>query len=195
MGRQLTFDRDEKLKQAMGLFWAKGYEATSLQDLVNTLEINRFSLYNTFGDKRTLFRQTLERYKKSVLQRLIEPLVAPDAGLAAIHAYLDNLSRGLAQASGDSGCFFQNTVAECGPEDDDIRSQVEETFMQLETLLEQALQRAKTRGELKHLQDPQQGARFLVTHIQGVILLRKATRDSNRVQDSLRFLQAQLQAW
>jgi len=195
MGRQLTFNRDEKLKQAMRLFWAKGYEATSMQELVNTLGINRFSLYNTFGDKRTLFLEAMDRYGKSVLQRLMEPLLAPEAGMSAIFAYLNNLGQGLTMASGDSGCFFQNAVAECGPEDEDIRSQVELTFVQLEGLLEQALRRAVERGELKSLQDPQQGARFIVTHLQGVILLRKATRDSSRVLDSLRFLQAQLQAW
>src|SRR5690606_5978299 len=195
MGRQLTFNRDEKLKQAMRLFWAKGYEATSMQELVNTLGINRFSLYNTFGDKRTLFLEAMDRYGKSVLQRLMEPLLAPEAGMSAIFAYLNNLGQGLTMASGDSGCFFQNAVAECGPEDEDIRSQVELTFVQLEGLLEQALRRAVERGELKSLQDPQQGARFIVTHLQGVILLRTATRDSSRVLDSLRFLQAQLQAW
>lgn len=195
MGRQLTFDRDEKLKQAMRLFWAKGYEATSMQELVDTLGINRFSLYNTYGDKRTLFLEALDRYGKSVMNRLVEPLLAPDAGMGAISAYLKNLGQGLAMASGDSGCFFQNAVAECGPEDEDIRSQVEETFMQLERLLEQALRRAMEAGELKRLQAPQQGARFIVTHIQGVILLRKATRDSDRVMESLRFLQAELQTW
>lgn len=195
MGRQLTFDRDEKLKQAMRLFWEKGYEATSMQELVDTLGINRFSLYNTFGDKRKLFLEAMERYRKSVLRSLVEPLLAPDASLAAIHRYLDNLSAGLITPSGDCGCFFQNAVAECGPQDEDIRRQVEATFARLEQLLEQALQRAQDSGELKRLQDPRQGARFIVTHIQGIILLRKATRDSDRVLESLRFLQAELQSW
>src|SRR5690606_2006768 len=105
MGRELTFDRDEKLKQAMRLFWAKGYEATSMQELVDALGINRFSLYDTYGDKRTLFLEALERYGESVMKRLVEPLLAPDAGMGAISAYLKNLGQGLAMASGGRGCL------------------------------------------------------------------------------------------
>ena len=75
MARKIEFDRDEALKKSMILFWEKGYENTSMQDLVTTLEINRFSIYNTYGDKKALFHQALEYYRTHIFEMLNQPLI------------------------------------------------------------------------------------------------------------------------
>lgn len=62
MARKCNFDREEKLHQAMTLFWQKGYANTAISDLVEHLQINRFSLYNAFGDKQKLYYEALDRY-------------------------------------------------------------------------------------------------------------------------------------
>ena len=69
MARTKCFNRDEALEKAIGAFWAKGYEATSVQDLVDCMGINRGSLYDTFGDKHKLFLEALDRYGKGSLLR------------------------------------------------------------------------------------------------------------------------------
>ena len=195
MGRQLAFDRNEKLKQAMKLFWSKGYEATSMQDLVDTLGINRFSLYNTFGDKRSLFLEALQRYGDAIMRPLTEPLRQPDASLPAVARYLDNLAQGLSRPGGNFGCFMQNAVSECGGADGEVRALAAQAFRELERLLEEALQRAVRQGEVSPTLDARSGARYLVTHVQGVILLHKATRDPARLAESVQFVKKQVLAW
>src|SRR6201986_4496734 len=64
MARHKEFDRDEALQKAMEVFWSRGYEAASIQDLVEHMGINRQSLYDTFGDKHSLFLQALDRYRE-----------------------------------------------------------------------------------------------------------------------------------
>ncbi|MBF4400972.1 TetR/AcrR family transcriptional regulator, partial [Vibrio anguillarum] len=66
MARKSNFDREEKLIVAMDLFWKKGYSNTAISDLIDTLKINRFSLYNAYGDKKTLYYEALDKYLVSV---------------------------------------------------------------------------------------------------------------------------------
>ncbi len=66
MARTKNFDREEKLLLAMELFWQQGYADTSVSDLVNHLGINRFSLYNTYVDKESLYREALDYYLKKI---------------------------------------------------------------------------------------------------------------------------------
>src|ERR1043166_7581204 len=77
MARHKEFDRDEALHKAMEVFWARGYEAASVQDLVEHMGINRQSLYDTFGDKHALYLQALDRYQEVELRKLFELLARP----------------------------------------------------------------------------------------------------------------------
>ena len=70
MARQKEFDREEALDRAMAAFWSKGYAATSIEDLVAHMGIQRGSLYGTFGDKRRLFLAALDRYQRVVAREL-----------------------------------------------------------------------------------------------------------------------------
>jgi len=71
MARPRQFNREESLKNAMVIFWEKGYEATSLNDLLEATGLARQSLYNTFGDKRGLFLASLRRYAEAGLNFLV----------------------------------------------------------------------------------------------------------------------------
>jgi TetR/AcrR family transcriptional regulator, transcriptional repressor for nem operon len=194
MGRPLGFDPDDKLKHAMRLFWRDGYEATSLQVLVSQLGVNRFSLYNTFGDKRALFLAALGRYTDTVMGALLEPLRRPEAGWFAILEYLDRLSRGLDTPAGDQGCLLQNTALE-SVDDPQIQQYVRERFNELQAWLEKAFRRAQADGVLQVEREPAACARFVLAHTQGVIALRKATGDPAAAAQSLQFLKQQLESW
>ena len=78
------FDRYEVLDRAMAAFWTRGYEATSIDDLVEATGINRGSLYGTFGDKRRLFLMALDRYWDTVVNAMMEELSDPDLSLIHI---------------------------------------------------------------------------------------------------------------
>ena len=84
MARTKTFDPSVALEQAMAVFWLKGYEATSMQDLVEAMGINRASLYATFGDKRQLFLAAIAHYDATVVRPAMAPLEAPGAAKAEI---------------------------------------------------------------------------------------------------------------
>src|SRR5436305_13985260 len=77
MARQKEFDRDEVLHKAMEVFWTRGYEGASMQDLVKRMGINRQSIYDTFGDKHSLFLQSLDRYREIESRKLFAVLERP----------------------------------------------------------------------------------------------------------------------
>ena len=88
MARPKAFDAAQALDTAVRLFWERGYEATSIQDLVDALGVNRASLYGTFGDKAHLFALAMDRYGEQVRAVLAAELAPPRAGRPAVAGYL-----------------------------------------------------------------------------------------------------------
>ncbi|HUM13501.1 MAG TPA: TetR/AcrR family transcriptional regulator [Myxococcaceae bacterium] len=113
MGRPREFDVDEALDRATDLFWARGYEATSVRDLVDALGVNRASLYATFGDKAQLFEAVLHRYAERVNGALMEVLDPPAAGAEAVRAWFKVLIEKATQTGGPRGCLMLNTLTGC----------------------------------------------------------------------------------
>src|SRR5436309_2382108 len=91
MARKKEFNEDELLVKATNLFWRKGYNATSAQDLVDELKINRSSLYNTYSDKKTLFEKALKKYQEQQTNAIIDMLNKADDPEEAIKQIFDNL--------------------------------------------------------------------------------------------------------
>ncbi|MAZ88904.1 MAG: TetR family transcriptional regulator [Cellvibrionaceae bacterium] len=151
MARPLAFDPDEKLHQAMMLFWQRGYEATSLKDLVETLDINRFSLYNTFGDKQSLFLKVVERYEQKVFGHLLSSLEGPEQGRDSLLQYFGALLAGLNEQSGVRGCFLQNTLLDGGVRDPRVRVRIQQVFSRLRAALLHQVKVALQRGEIDGL--------------------------------------------
>ncbi len=113
MARPREFDLDEVLDRATELFWTRGYEATSVQDLVDALGVNRASLYATFGDKAQLFEAVLHRYGERVNGALTEVLAAPATGAEGVRAWFKVLIEKATQPGGPRGCLMLNTLTGC----------------------------------------------------------------------------------
>jgi len=113
MPRPREFDLDEVLDRATELFWTRGYEATSVQDLVETLGVNRASLYSTFGDKAQLFEAVLHRYGERVNGALTTVLAPPASGAEAVRAWFKLLIEKATQPGGPRGCLMLNTLTGC----------------------------------------------------------------------------------
>ena len=106
-GRPREFERDEALDKAMDLFWSQGYEATGVAQLCAHMGVGRQSLYNTFGDKESLFTEALTRYKQLRLESMITGLRGPGSGLENVRRLLE----GWDEASTDvahKGCLMAN---------------------------------------------------------------------------------------
>ena len=88
MARPKAFSREKAQMQALQLFWRKGYAATSIEDLVETLQLSRSSLYGTFGDKRTLFLEVLKLYSERVISRIVRTLNESPSPVAGFQTLL-----------------------------------------------------------------------------------------------------------
>jgi TetR/AcrR family transcriptional repressor of nem operon len=181
VARTKEFDEDVALRAAMDLFWRKGFEATSMQDLVDHLGIGRGSIYATFGSKHELYLLALDRYGELSGDRALELLSGPGPALPAVRAYIEGfLSDALADRK---GCLVTNTAVEC-PRDQPMARRVESNWDGLETAIAGTLMRARAQGELAEDRDPRALARFLVTFVQGLKVLAKVP-DERRMRDAV----------
>ena len=136
MARPKQYDREQVLDQAMRVFWARGYEATSISDLVEALGINRFSLYESFGDKRGLFLAALERYGERVFARSLLELEGDELGLAAIERYFAGMIRWAQGPMVKQGCLLINTAAEQAGHDRTVRGHIQRQMARVEQEIE-----------------------------------------------------------
>jgi len=113
MGRSREFEENVVLQKAMELFWQQGYEKTSLRELVEHMGIHRRSLYDTFGDKHTLFLKTIDFYGKIIKDRLTSEISRTETAKQAIACIFDFTIEG--SHDGPLGCFFVNTATELAP--------------------------------------------------------------------------------
>jgi TetR/AcrR family transcriptional repressor of nem operon len=185
VARTKEFDPDAALQSALELFWQRGYEATSVADLVEHLGIGRASIYATFGSKHELYLRALDRYRVSRDPALLSELSQQGPALPAVRAVVRRFA---AEASSDDrrgkGCFVTNTATELGAHDTAAACRVEASWEQIETSLHSALVRARAQGELSADRDPRTLARMLLVLMQGLRVVGKASSDPGRVRDA-----------
>lgn len=176
------FDPDHALAQAMDLFWAKGYEATSAQDLVEAMGISRGSLYATFGSKRQLYLQALERYLTRDRAKLGTALAGAGEDLhAALTGLLTLYAAQLAADPERRGCFMANACAELTTRDTDVANRLAAELRIQEGMLADALLAARRRGEHIAAGDEHQLAAYLMSAILGARIIAKATPDGDHL--------------
>ena len=183
MARKKEFDREEVLEKAMDVFWRQGYEATSIQDLVDCMGINRGSLYDTFTDKRTLFLNAIAHYRQTVVEQAFTRLAAPGASKQAI---IDHFHTMVDRTIADGkrwGCLMTNTIVELSAHDAAISACTQANLQQIESAFYQALVRAQQQGELSPEHDLRALARYLTASMQGLRVISKVTPDPDVLRD------------
>ncbi|KUF16989.1 TetR/AcrR family transcriptional regulator [Streptomyces silvensis] len=185
MARTKEFDPDAALVAALDLFWSRGYEATSMADLVEHLGIGRASIYATFGNKRELYLKAMDRYTELTEPPLVDELSRPGPALPGIRALLLRFAaESTAPDSRLAGCFVTNTAAELAPHDPAADRRVERNWERIETLLHAALTRARAQGEIPGDRDPRALARMLLVLLQGMRVVGKVSGGGTRVRDA-----------
>ncbi|ONI86365.1 TetR family transcriptional regulator [Actinosynnema sp. ALI-1.44] len=184
MARTKEFDPDTALRAALDLFWRKGYEATSVQDLVDHLGIGRASLYATFDTKHDLYLRALDRYLEEVNGRAAASLFPEGDSLAAVKHLIRTFAEESASDPDRKGCFVTNTAVECLPGDELAARRVDIGFGGLESAIAGALAQAQGQGTLSEDKDPYSLARFLVTFVQGVRVMGHRP-DRRRLTDAV----------
>jgi TetR/AcrR family transcriptional regulator, transcriptional repressor for nem operon len=184
MSRTKEFHPDAVLQKALELFWERGYEATTMADLVGHLGIARASIYATFGDKHNLYVQALDRYVQDRDPGLVEMLSQPGPVLPAVRALVEAYVTESACDERRRGCMVVNAAVELMARDPQAARRVEASWDTLETALTSALTRARAQGELEEGKDPRALARFLLVMLQGMRVLGRAHPDPGRLRDA-----------
>jgi TetR/AcrR family transcriptional repressor of nem operon len=183
MARPREFDANSALESATQVFWAKGYEATSLDDLCDATGLSRSSLYGAFGDKRGLLLRSLEHYSERGTTRFAATLEkAPSLreGLAnLLREFIDQIVAG----PGRRGCFIGNCAAELARHDREAMARVRKCLARNQAIFRAALLRAQVRGEISSTADADALARFLTASFQGMRLVGKAWPDRATLED------------
>jgi TetR/AcrR family transcriptional repressor of nem operon len=187
MARPREFDTEEALLRAMRVFWAQGYEATSVDDLCDATGLNRSSLYSTFGDKRALYLQALDRYESDGMTRIAATLAQPPIK-KAFESFIGRLIDDIVAGPGRRGCFIGNCAVELTRLDRGVAARVGKSLRHIEATFCEAIEAAKTRGELPADRDVVEIARFLTAGIQGLRLVGKANPDRTTLEDVARLM-------
>lgn len=177
MARPKAFNEEDVLDKAVEVFWAKGYEATSMQDLVDAMGIQRGSLYATFGSKQQLFLLSLERYGKVVVSVLLDILESKPSAVESIELFFAQLVEHLLTAGPLRSCLVTNSAIERGLRDEETRQQVLYLLNALEKGFYNTLKRARKNGEISEELDLNTVANFLTSNMQGLLVMGKVCSD------------------
>ena len=169
----------------MRLFWQKGYEMTSVQDLTQTLSIHPGTLYDTFGDKKALFLESFDRYVATIGLPILAVLQQPDATLTNIQRFFEEQRQLLRSSEGGCGCLITNAAVGLGPFDPQVTQKVAQYQEFVETIFVQLLDKAQTTGAISP-QSPDSSwaiARLLNSSLQGMRVVARTNPKGNQLDD------------
>ena len=185
MARTKEFDPERALAKAMAVFWRLGYESTSLETLMQEMGIAKQSLYDTFGDKRSLYLKALAYYRDQTngeMQRMLEEIPSVKDGFA-------KLLYGLAAETREQherGCLLLSANLQRDPKDAFVRDFLRDNQARVEAIFGEALRRAQKQGELSRKEDAAALARFFVVTIQGMRAMARVKSDRKALEQVAR---------
>lgn len=177
MGRPREFDNGVALDAAIRCFWSRGFEATSMRDLSSAMGICGTSLYNAFGDKRSLFEQALERYLESTTRQRIRRLEATLPPKARVPAFIAEIIERSLNDRERRGCFLINSALEVAPHDHELGEIIGLRLGEIEEFFFRSLSAARASGDLPAPRDPRDLARLMLGVLLGIRVLARAKPD------------------
>lgn len=183
MPRTKAFDKDEMIEKAKQLFWKKGYEGTSMEELVTTLGISRSSLYDTFGDKHQLYCETLSSYAKENVYTLAEQAKTAADPLQFIKDVFEIVMQQVKKDSEKKGCYVVNSIVEFANRDEEVKLITDANNKAFEKMLEQLIQRGQADGSITSAKSPKQLSKFLFNTICGIRVGAKSNAGIKDLQD------------
>jgi TetR/AcrR family transcriptional regulator, transcriptional repressor for nem operon len=180
MARSKEFEETEVLDKAMRFFWEQGYEKTSIADLVENMGIHRRSLYDTFGDKHSLFLKAMDRYGDKVnaaLARGVKQSKTASEALQFISGFMIS-----EQGDSHSGCLMVNSAAELAARDTDVDTKSTLAFTATEQLLKEIIVWGQQNGEFISDYDAEELAEYLHNVWVGLRVLARTSMAKEKLQ-------------
>ena len=174
MVRTRTFDPSTALSQAVELFSSKGYAETSMEDIVKATGVSRYGLYGTFGNKRELFEQALDRYADRMGKQSFLALFEPDATLEDIRQIFRERVEDLCAAGATKGCLFIHTAMNLALEDDDLRAVLRRYMKGMTKAFATGLETARQNAEVREDVDVRAAGQMLTSTMFGLVVLGKS---------------------
>jgi TetR/AcrR family transcriptional repressor of nem operon len=180
MARSKEFEENEVLDKAMRLFWEQGYEKTSMTDLVEHMGIHRRSLYDTFGDKHTLFLKAMDRYGDKVKAALAGEVKRSKTAPEALQIIFDFMIRG--EEDSPSGCLTVNSAVELATRDADVDTKSTNAFTLAEHLLKEIILWGQRDGEFTSDYDAGELAEYLHNVWVGLRVMARTSVTKEKLQ-------------
>lgn len=163
----------------MQQFWSKGYQHTSMQDLLDVMNLSKSSLYQAFGGKHSLFRRCVVRYADQVTERLRAALHAAPSGRRFIETFLHSVVK---EVQEPRGCLVMNTASEFAQAEPEIAEDVAQSVERFRTILQAAVERAQQEGDIPQDRDSRMLASYLVSSMSGLKVQSKAGADAKTLK-------------
>ncbi|MGM0878124.1 MAG: TetR/AcrR family transcriptional regulator [Bacillota bacterium] len=180
MARNKEFDEKEALRKAMELFWQQGYEKTSMNDLVNHMGVHRRSIYDTFGDKRTLFMSALTHYEEVIMMKMKKKIESELPVKQVIREVFEMVI--YPNNNQPIGCFSVNAAVELSLLDQEVTTKITEMFTKTETLFYELLKHGQEQGEISKRHDIKGLSHYLHNALVGIRVLVKTTDDKQKLE-------------
>lgn len=191
MGRRPAFDPEQVLAQARDAFWCDGYEATSLDDLLQATGLSKSSLYASFGDKHRIFLAALDGYRDDRATEMRD-LLAARPGLPGVRAFFELIIDGDPTSSLGNGCLSMNQGFEQAHRDPAIRDRVGSDLNLIRTALHDALVEGQRLGQVRADADVDGAASALALNFVGFQLTVRAHLDRTVLKQALEYILAPL---
>jgi TetR/AcrR family transcriptional regulator, transcriptional repressor for nem operon len=172
MARPREFDEETVLDAAVQCFWARGYESTSVKDLMEGTGLTAASLYNAYGDKRAMFRTALDRYiENSIGVRIRRSEALPPRD--AIQSFFDDILRRSLNDRERKGCMVVNSALEMAPHDPEFRETIGETLERIESFFRACVEKGQADGTITSSRPAVGLAQHLLAALMGVRVLAR----------------------
>lgn len=184
MARTKEFDEDAVLLKAMLLFWEQGYEKTSVQELVTHMGIHKGSLYDTFGDKQSLYVKALKRYIEMFEQAVRRPVKRRMADTRSAKVAIRMLLEMAVQQKEElpDGCFMVNTAVELANQDSVSRDLVHMGWATIEQLIRDIIEEGQQSGEISKALNAELLSHYFNNALIGLRVMVKTITDKEKLR-------------
>jgi len=186
MGRPREFETEKALKDAMNLFWERGYEKTSLEDLLQAMGLSKSSFYGTFGSKHELFERCILHYRETLKGELLNSLEKATSGRQFIENTFSAIAEETLHPQKRKGCLVMNSASEFAQRDPVVSELISKGIIELEQVFVKAINGAQEEGDISGQTEALSLARYLVSSMSGLKTLVKAGATQKEIREVIK---------